>query len=87
MGETATTGAAQAKSLARPRHGQDRLDADEGVGRADDDRAQPFVAQGRQKVRMRARILRAVEGELPHDRAALKTNEIILEIEPSLVCS
>ena len=47
----------------------------------------PFVAQGRQKVRMRARILRALEGKLPHDRAALKTHEIILEIEPPLIRS
>ena len=36
---------------------------------------------------MRARILRALEGELPDDRAALKTHEIILEIKPTLVSS
>ena len=36
---------------------------------------------------MRARILRALEGKLPHDRAALKTHEIILEIEPPLIRS
>jgi len=38
-------------------HGQDWFDTDEGVGRADDHCAEPFVAQGRQKVSMRARIL------------------------------
>ena len=86
IGETATTGAAAGgKRLAHPRHGEDRLDADERVGRADDHRAQPFVAQGRQKIRMRARILRAVEGKLAHDRAALKAHEIVLEVEPSLI--
>ena len=36
---------------------------------------------------MRARILGALEGKLPHDRAALKTHEIILEVEPSLIRS
>ena len=36
---------------------------------------------------MRARILRALEGKLAHDRAALKTHEIILEIEPPLIRS
>ncbi len=80
------TGAAQAaKRLAYPRHSKDRLDADERVGRADDHRAQPFVAQGRQKIGMRARILRAVEGKLAHDWPALKAHEIVLEVEPSLV--
>ena len=34
---------------------------------------------------MRARIRRAFEGKLPHDRAALKTHEVILEVEPSLI--
>ena len=80
------TGAAQAESASTyPRHGEDRLDADEGVGRADDHRAQPFVAQRRQKIGMRARIRRAVEGKLAHDGAALKAHEIILKVEPSLV--
>src|SRR6185437_11014556 len=54
-------------------------------GRADDDRAQPFVANRREKIRMRARLLRAHEGELAHDGTALKAHEIILEIEPSLI--
>jgi hypothetical protein len=80
MGETATIGAAQTDS-------EDRLDADKWIGRADDHCAQPFVAQGREKVRMRARIVRALESKLPHDGTALKTHEIILKIEPSLLRS
>ena len=82
------TGAAQAKRAWRtPRDGKDRLDADEGVGRANDHRAQPFVGQRRQKVRMRPRMVRAVKGQLAHDRAALKAHEIVLEIEPTLIRS
>src|SRR6516164_7695912 len=53
------------KSLTRPRHGQD-----EWVGRADDHCAEPFVAQGRQKVSMRARILRVEDARSnPGNRA------------------
>ncbi len=36
---------------------------------------------------MRARSLGALEGQLPHDRTALKAHEIILEVEPPLVRS
>ena len=39
----------------------------------------------RQKVRMRPRVVRAVEGKLAHDGAALKAHEIVLEIEPALI--
>ena len=65
IGETAMTAPRKPKSLTHPRDGEDGLDADERVGRANDHRAQPFVAQGGQKVRMWASIRRAIEGKFP----------------------
>ena len=43
--------------------------------------------QGREQLRMRARLLRAVEGELAHRGTALEADEIILEIEPPVIRS
>ena len=78
------TGAAQADSdSAYPSDGEDRLDADERVGRAHDHRAQPFVTQACQKIRVRARMRRAVEGKLAHNGPALKAHKIVLKVEPS----
>ena len=48
IGDTATTGArARLERLAHAGHGEDRLDADEGVGRTDDHRAQRRIGKAR----------------------------------------
>ena len=63
--------------------GENRLDADERIGRADHDRTQARIAQRRERVGLRARRGRAFIGQLHHRRRAAAVHEVILEVEPA----
>ena len=87
MGETAIDGrAAGPQRLAHARHRQDRIDAEPGIGGADDDAGQrrARTEQPRALRRLGRASGRALVADVAHHRPALLAHEILLEGERAL---
>ena len=86
IGDTAITGAAQsASAAAHAGHREDRFDADERIGWADDHRRQPWIGQRLQKSGLGTRRLGAVKRKLVHHGFATLMHEVVLEIDPAFI--
>ena len=86
IGDTATTGAGVRRARRAAGHGQDRLDADERIGRADHDRfAGPLPASASARLGA-ARGCCCPTNTRPRTAGSQRRrHEIVLEVEPALI--